>query len=63
MLFDLAGGLSARTNERESNTHLVQVPLARGKVIPEMDSIREDFPALCEPTTAIIGRSISDCTL
>lgn len=42
------------------DTHLVQVPLARGRVIPEMDSIKEDLPALCEPTTAIIGRSMSD---
>jgi hypothetical protein len=29
-------------------------------VIPEIDSINEDFPALCEPTTAIIGKSMSD---
>lgn len=26
--------------------YLVHVPLARGKVMPEMDSINEDFPAL-----------------
>jgi hypothetical protein len=27
-------------------TYRVQVPAARGRVIPEMDSMREDFPAL-----------------
>lgn len=37
----------------------VHVPLARGKLIPEMDSIKEDFPALWEPITAIDGRSKS----
>lgn len=44
-------------------THRVQVPLARGSVIPEIDSMREDLPALCDPITAIIGRSMSNCTL
>jgi len=37
----------------------VQVPEARGRVIPEIDSMREDFPADWFPTTAIWGRSIS----
>jgi len=41
----------------------VQVPAARGKVIPDIDSMRDDFPALWEPMTAIWGRSISICTL
>lgn len=27
--------------------------------MPAMDSIKDDFPALCEPITAIIGSSIS----
>jgi hypothetical protein len=26
--------------------HLVQVPAARGKVVPEIASMRDDFPAL-----------------
>ena len=32
-------------------------------MIPDMDSISEDFPALCEPMTAIWGKSMSTCTL
>ena len=43
--------------------YLVQVPAARGRVIPDIDSISEDFPALCDPMTAIVGRSISAPTL
>ena len=31
--------------------------------MPEMDSMRDDLPALWLPITAIIGRSISVCTL
>jgi hypothetical protein len=31
--------------------------------MPEIDSIRDDFPALWLPMTAISGRSISVCTL
>jgi hypothetical protein len=31
--------------------------------MPEIDSIRDDFPALWLPMTAINGRSISVCTL
>lgn len=46
-----------------TRTYRVQVPAARGSVIPEIDSIREDFPALWDPITAIWGRSISTCTL
>lgn len=41
----------------------MQVPLALGSVIPEIDSMRDDLPALWEPITAIMGRSISACTL
>ena len=43
--------------------YLVQVPAARGRVIPDMASMRDDFPALWEPTTAIMGKSISAPTL
>ena len=50
-------------NERARQHYLVQVPAARGRVIPDIDSIREDFPALCEPTTAIMGKSTSAPTL
>jgi hypothetical protein len=39
--------------------YLVQVPEARGKVTPDIDSISEDFPALCAPTTAMTGMSSS----
>ena len=41
----------------------MQVPAARGRVIPEMDSIEDDFPVFWEPMTAIMGRSISAPTL
>jgi len=44
-------------------THRVQVPLARGSVMPEIASIREDFPALCHPIAAIAGISRSTSTL
>ena len=46
-----------------SRAYLVQVPEARGKVIPDMASIRDDFPALCDPKTAMMGISRSNCTL
>ena len=32
-------------------------------MIPEIDSIKEDLPALCDPVTAITGRSMSTWTL
>ena len=51
------------TDERARQDHLVQVPAARGRVIPDIDSIKDDFPALWEPMTAIIGKSISAPTL
>ena len=41
----------------------MQVPAARGRVIPDIDSIKDDFPALWEPMTAIMGKSISVPTL
>lgn len=41
----------------------MQVPLARGSVMPEIASIREDFPALCQPITAIVGMSKLTSTL
>ena len=44
-------------------TYRVQVPEARGKVIPEIASISEDFPALCDPRTAMTGMSRSKCAL
>jgi hypothetical protein len=40
-------------------SYLVHVPEARGRVMPEMDSMSEDFPALCEPRTAMTGISRS----
>ena len=44
-------------------THRVQVPLARGNLIPEIASISEDLPALCDPVTQMTGRSMSAWTL
>lgn len=49
--------------ENKPKIYLVQVPAARGSVIPEMASINDDFPALWEPMTAICGRSMSVWTL
>lgn len=46
-----------------SATHLVQVPAARGSVMPEIDSMSDDFPALWFPMTAICGKSMSTWTL
>lgn len=48
---------------QELEMYRVQVPPARGSVIPEMDSISEDLPALWFPTTTIRGRSMSTWTL
>ena len=39
------------------------MPLARGSVIPEIASTREDFPALCQPMTTIAGISRSTSAL
>jgi hypothetical protein len=46
-----------------STPYLVQVPEERGRVIPEMASMSEDFPALCDPKTAMLGMSRSKCAL
>ena len=42
---------------------LVQVPEARGKVIPEIASMSDDLPALWDPRTAMTGMSRSRCAL
>ena len=39
--------------------YLVQVPEERGNVMPEMASMSDDFPALCDPKTAMTGISSS----
>ena len=41
----------------------MQVPLARGSVMPEIASMSEDFPALCQPITAMEGMSRSTSAL
>jgi hypothetical protein len=51
------------TREGARRDYLVQVSAARGRVIPDIDSIKDDFPALWEPMTAIMGKSISAPTL
>jgi hypothetical protein len=40
---------------KAGKAYLVQVPAARGRVIPDMASISDDFPALCDPKTAMTG--------
>ncbi len=47
------------TRKGTTLSYLVQVPLARGRVIPEIASMSEDFPALCDPRTAMMGMSRS----
>ena len=42
---------------RSGGDYRVHVPAARGRVMPEMASMSDDLPALCEPMTAIWGRS------
>lgn len=54
---------AVRPKKKRARVYLVHVPAERGSVIPEMDSIRDDLPALCEPMTAIMGKSMSICTL
>ena len=55
-----AGGLAdVDKRTRGVSSYLVQVPAARGNVMPEIDSMSDDFPALWDPITAICGRSIS----
>lgn len=41
---------------RNSVGVLVQVPLARGKLMPDMASISELLPALCLPQNTIVGK-------
>jgi len=41
----------------------VQVPLARGSVMPEIASMSEDLSALCQPITAMEGMSRSTSAL
>ena len=43
--------------------YLVKVPAGRERVIPSIDSIKEDSPSLWEPITTILGKSISAPTL
>ena len=54
---------NAQFFEGAKDAYRVQVPESRGRVIPEMASMSEDFPALWLPMTAIWGRSMSTCTL
>ena len=55
--------LTYGVGETGCDANLVQVPLARGSVMPHMFSRSEDLPVLCEPMTAIIGISMSIETL
>ena len=50
-------------DEAARRNYLVQVPTARGRLIPDIDSINDDFPALWEPMTTIMGKSTSAPTL
>lgn len=52
-----------RKKKKGRREYLVHVPDARGRVIPDIDSIKDDLPALWEPMTAIMGKSISAPTL
>jgi hypothetical protein len=47
------------TRQRLTMHYLVQVPEARGNVIPEMASMSDDFPADCDPKAAMMGMSSS----
>ena len=58
-----AQGAYSRKYREAGRAYLVQVPDARGRVIPDMASIRDDFPALCDPRTAMTGMSRSNCAL
>ena len=57
------GSADIDKRSRRGKSHLVQVPAARGNVMPEIDSMSDDLPALWDPITAICGRSISLWTL
>ena len=58
-----AQGVCGENQTEAGKAYLVQVPAARGRVIPDMATIRDDFPALCDPNTAMMGMSRSNCTL
>ena len=58
-----AQGVRGENCSEAGRAYLVQVPGARGRVIPDMASIRDDFPALCDPKTAMTGMSRSSCAL
>jgi len=49
--------------ENQIEGYFVHVPVFLGKLIPEIDSINKDFPALCAPITITWGRSTSRCAL
>jgi len=55
----MANEVHGENIQSEVTTYLVQVPAARGKVIPEMASISDDLPALCDPRTPMTGMSRS----
>jgi len=64
ILLDIFKSIRSCTSKTQrARVYLVHVPAERGSVIPEIDSIRDDLPALCEPITAIMGRSMSIWTL
>jgi len=41
--------------QRWAVPYLVQVPEAHGRVIPDMLSMRDDFPVLWDPKTMMTG--------
>jgi len=56
--------IHGENNKTKANdAYLVQVPEARGNVIPEMASMSDDFPADCDPRTAMMGTSSSRLAL
>jgi hypothetical protein len=61
IMHDTLGSWNKTRSQRTS--YLVQVPRARGRVMPEIDSMSDDFPALCDPTTAMVGISSSRSAL
>ena len=51
---------AVRINGKGNDAYLVHAsPGAFGSGTPEVAWIRDDFPELCEPITAMIGRSMS----
>lgn len=51
--------IHGKNNKGPTMHYLVQVPEARGSVMPEMASMSDDFPADCDPSAAMIGMSSS----